>query len=1497
MSVIDDLNKLGTETYGDLQAKGQEQLQKIQHQRYNPLDDLAGGVSEWIDSMQKAGDKVSAAASKVYADDPSMTILDDMALPQLDDSNISLAQEKVAIALQDTIDDARYAATKDPITLVGDVAGAVNPWIPLAVQVPIMIRELQMAQRQKDAPALSDQAQASLLPMLGGAVASSLTHGVGGLLSGVAPKVSKAMTTPFVGSGVAAGTMLAMDDNVLKYAAAHPARFAVSTFTTDVAITAKKLSKMNWDSQTSIKADTDGVSEKSTNKTNAISDTPKVNENSVQGDNSKTKRKRKRKKKKDIWVEDEVTTPTEVTTRKPSNAIEEAFPETMPERDRQQQVLADKLANDVQQARRTPEIMQGAYGEKLVYGTDNIYPKLVSVEQIWQTAKALFPVRPKDNLGSETTLGTFDPRSKMIYMRGFTSWSTLCHEVGHGLSDRLNWGKEAEIQKELYDGAISIWKNNEYGDSKAPANYDIYVEEGRAAFMNEYFINPAQAKKHFPLAYAEFEKKLLSSDRMTEATVSLLGQQVRKWGNSSPMAKAIGSVHWGASVLPIAQRVEQAWEAFKKGVLDELYPLRDTITNHIERFDIKLRNEDNPAVIAQRIKEQLNATIENLMGDSGIETDVIIQAVSDAFGVPLYKVTMRDVLDPIFSLDRSKLSKQMLTNFGVSDGKGWYEVFNIYLAAKHSLDIVKHKGKDYQTFRPIEELQKIVADGDAIPEFAEASQRWNKWNENILRLAVAGQIIKKSDMDNFLKLYPNYVPMQRSFVIEGNHGMTATNGGVSDGKGWYEVFNIYLAAKHSLDIVKHKGKDYQTFRPIEELQKIVADGDAIPEFAEASQRWNKWNENILRLAVAGQIIKKSDMDNFLKLYPNYVPMQRSFVIEGNHGMTATNGGDSTFVNLQNSIHALTENGSTRPIKDPLTQAVLNMQAIINKVERNRVGLALASLAKGENGAYLMSKAESGHVSKNKQIVYVWENGEKVAYECNATGLYEAIAVADKSTQKVMLNIIQLAARHAASVVRYTATNFPTFGIANVIKDSTMALLINPVARKTWIPLVDQLFLLADGWKGMHDKKLLAEYKAQGVQYTSRKTSSSEITWRLKDQIQPKDNILTKILELKYVKMFTEFSDKSEIITRMSLYKRAREKGMSPFDAACLASDGTTNFMRAGTSSKAINRYVPFFNASIQGNSAWITAMRKDPVGFTTAVGIYLVAPSIGLWWLNQDKDWYRDMSLEMKNKNWYFPITDDVIIAIPKPEFLGSMCSLLERVLDATMSGDVGQGAISKTAESAVTSHLIPSHSLSFILPLMEWITNYNFYRGRPIVNQHYANLPDEEQYSLYTTELAKGIGKTFGVSPMKVDNTIYDLTTTMGRTALEVVDIFMKDNQTPNKKWTEYTRFTFTRGTSGTRSADVFYDGITSLTKQAKSAKARKDSKYHNEMVAKLKGMNTAKRNASKITANIKKLEESPLDGATKRKQRDILVEQRNNIYRNANKKYLNYKYIQSPE
>ena len=140
MSILGELNKLADESYGDLQAKGEVELNRQQHQGYNPFDDLGNAVTEWIDGMTKAGQKLAVTAGEAYqAGD--FSAIDDMSLPSPDYSEASPAQEKVAVALQDAVDDARYAATKDPISIAGDLAGAVNPWIPLAVQVPIMVKD------------------------------------------------------------------------------------------------------------------------------------------------------------------------------------------------------------------------------------------------------------------------------------------------------------------------------------------------------------------------------------------------------------------------------------------------------------------------------------------------------------------------------------------------------------------------------------------------------------------------------------------------------------------------------------------------------------------------------------------------------------------------------------------------------------------------------------------------------------------------------------------------------------------------------------------------------------------------------------------------------------------------------------------------------------------------------------------------------------------------------------------------------------------------------------------------------------------------------------------------------------------------------------------------------------------------------------------------------------------------------------------------------------
>ena len=64
MSIIDDLNKLGDESYGDLQAKGQEQLQKeleSQANQQKPANNSGNGNSS--QSSQAGGSATNLPAT------------------------------------------------------------------------------------------------------------------------------------------------------------------------------------------------------------------------------------------------------------------------------------------------------------------------------------------------------------------------------------------------------------------------------------------------------------------------------------------------------------------------------------------------------------------------------------------------------------------------------------------------------------------------------------------------------------------------------------------------------------------------------------------------------------------------------------------------------------------------------------------------------------------------------------------------------------------------------------------------------------------------------------------------------------------------------------------------------------------------------------------------------------------------------------------------------------------------------------------------------------------------------------------------------------------------------------------------------------------------------------------------------------------------------------------------------------------------------------------
>lgn len=1423
MSVIDELNAIAKDSYGgDLQARGEKELNRQQHEGYNPFDDLGAAVSEWAEALEQHGQKIAKASGNAYGNIPTEA-WDEFSDSIPFDANpvMSSANQKLATALQDAIEDARYDATKDPLVLGANVATAAtgNPWVVPFVQgfdIAHQVAKAESAEEGSGAKVAGENATMLAL----GVAAGGLSHGIGNALKNVAPNMARAMTTPLAGSTAGAAAVMAYDPNQREYAKEHPLRAAYTFYGTDVALGVHKAIKGgNWSAKTNPTSDIAEATKKVEDTNPAVDTTPEsvsspesfvdnpTPASPIKRRGKKAYKRRKaardaaKTKQQGVTTDETLSNKSETTTgaeeplemsvtetyegmteprlkpRKAETVAEEAFPENRPENRIIEQQNEARFNDEHEEALKAKEIYQGAYGDELTYGTDRLYPKAVSVEDIWGTVNRMFPARVR-TISNDRTLGYFMIKGKGIVSRSFRGWSTICHEVGHGISKKLNWGTTPEIQKELFDGATSIWRNGEYGNSAAASNFLVYVEEGRAAFMNEYLVNPELAQKHFPLAFAELEKALAADPKLANH-LDVLGQQVRRWGNSTIMEKAEGMTHYADryGMETIRQGINRGLDGIEKSLSWEFAPLSNIGNRFAEEFrGGKLALEENLGNVAQRSKEALNTIVRSLYdaNEHRLDTTAAIQALSDRFNTALNNVVFTDIFTP-FNVggERGKVLKKWLTDNKVSD---FYGGLTQYLIALRELELIKIKGEDYKTTKSRAENEAIVKLCEQLPEMKQAANLWRLWNENMLRIAVAGDILDAKVANGLLKTQPNYLPFRRSFEIEG--------------------------------------------------------------FDEAM-------------------------------------------------------GTS-------KIEHLTKTGSDRVIEDPLAQAMMNAKAVIRKIEQNNVAKAVANMADGENGHYLMMKVFNDiPADKQHQVISVWCGGKKQNYQCIAEGLYDALTTANKSVALVELNVIERALQILPKIIRWGATTSPAFGLANLMKDVLDAAVLNKDGRRGRLnAALAPILLLWDGLtiqfaRSQENKMYRNEFYSQGIQYTSNIGAARELTTNMRKVLNPSKWDKTKHIASMPLRGLEAINQAIEEIPRMALYKRVRQRQGSKFEAAHIASDGTVNFMRSGTAGKQFNSYIPFFNAAVQGTLKNLREIKNDPVGVHLAIAKFVLLPTLWAYYYNHNEDWYKDMPLEKKNKAWYFKAGDD-IYAIPKPPFIGQVYgSLVERMLDVALMDD-DTGAVASELGSIVKS-MFPENMPSGLLLPIEWKTNYNFFRDRPIVDSRLGKLEETEQYTPYTSYVALKTGQAFGVSPMKVDNTLYSLTSTMGYTINGLIDMTMKDNQTSARKWTEWTRFTYTEGTSSSRSSDVFFKGMDKLEKEYNTAHNK--NKAH-KVDAKLKGMRIAKKAAMDKQKLIRENEANPkLTADQKRTIRDKLVKEQNEIYRKANSKYLNYKYIQAPK
>jgi hypothetical protein len=279
-----------------------------------------------------------------------------------------------------------------------------------------------------------------------------------------------------------------------------------------------------------------------------------------------------------------------------------------------------------------------------------------------------------------------------------------------------------------------------------------------------------------------------------------------------------------------------------------------------------------------------------------------------------------------------------------------------------------------------------------------------------------------------------------------------------------------------------------------------------------------------------------------------------------------------------------------------------------------------------------------------------------------------------------------------------------------------------------------------------------------------------------------------------LRIFSEFSEK---MTRIGEAKKAISRGKNPLEAAFAAREITLDFSKIGSKARAMNMIIAFFNAGIQANVRTVRAFKERPLQTTTKALLGITLPSVMLLlWNMQEPDW-EEIPDWQKNLSWLIKLpggtspdlltaeegdgfferllsplvktTDGVWLRFPKPFELGTLFgSLPERVMEAIKYNDPGALAeIGKTIVDGLVPPLMPTA----LLPLLENATNHSFFQDRALVPDSIEALPEFAQYTTYTSETAKTVGKWLGYSPIKVDNLINGYFAGLGRYAVQAID------------------------------------------------------------------------------------------------------------------------------
>lgn len=700
----------------------------------------------------------------------------------------------------------------------------------------------------------------------------------------------------------------------------------------------------------------------------------------------------------------------------------------------------------------------------------------------------------------------------------------------------------------------------------------------------------------------------------------------------------------------------------------------------------------------------------------------------------------------------------------------------------------------------------------------------------------------------------------------------------------YDALGNYLIAMRTEELEKHYHDAYARSAGFDEegTQEIIQN---TPEsIKKIAQMYWDINTNILNILQQQGLISK-DLAGKLRKYKHYCPMYRDMSdgitdmdeMIGTIGVFNKGGG---YANVSNGIKRI-EGGGKRPILDPITSLSQMAVSMISKCERNDVAKTFVKLGQDFSGLgdVVVRDPTLKHADPTAFAFTVWQNGEQVVYRTTPE-IYDALTNNDAQTNRFTIKM----ASSIAQTLRTGATISPSFIVRNLLRD-TMSATVN---SKTgfYLPFVDNV---RGAWKLHFDKEFSAEYHASGASMSTYMRadadSSRDLTKELLGHKYDSYPVVVKQVRqlISYAwHKYEKFGNLIEDSTRAGEFRRARNQGLSIDQAGQLAREITLDFSRHGKKGQMINKYVPFFNATIQGTDKFIRTFKDNPMRAILNTVIWIILPSLGLWAINHDDDWYKELDENTKYTNWAIPLPGGTHLLIPKPQEVGILFgSGIEAVLNQMTGTDPhGMKEWARQYAEAMTPSLYPA----VVRPLIEWMTNYSFWTGRNLVPASLQKAPSEMQFTSYTSELAKSLGdtwlaKSIKLSPIAIDNWISGWFGSAGRFIANMLNdpiSYVRGNSRPPepaKYWYEMPVIGSFVRQNGQNSEYVnrMYEVQKDMNddyERSDAGKQRKGKKSSSNKPKELKQVDTAVSSVSKLNKEIKAIRNDPKKDPDRKRQ-----------------------------